>query len=45
MTRIALTVAAIPAGKRVTWITADIEDEALLTRAFAGCASVIQSLA
>jgi uncharacterized protein YbjT (DUF2867 family) len=34
-------VAAIPAGDHVTWVIADIDDEAALARAFAGCNAVI----
>jgi uncharacterized protein YbjT (DUF2867 family) len=34
-------VATIPAGANVKWITADIDDEAVLAHAFAGCESVI----
>ncbi len=34
-------VAAIPAGEHVTWVAADIDDEATLARAFSGCDSVI----
>ena len=30
-----------PTGARTTWVTADINDEAVLTRAFTGCESVI----
>lgn len=35
------TAAANPAGDRTTWVTADINDEAALARAFKGCESVI----
>jgi uncharacterized protein YbjT (DUF2867 family) len=36
-----IDIVAIPAGDHVTWISADIDDEAALARAFAGCDSVI----
>jgi NADH dehydrogenase len=35
------TAAANPSGDRTTWVTADINDEAALARAFKGCESVI----
>ena len=34
-------LASIPAGDRTTWVTADIDDEVALARAFKGCESVI----